>query len=94
MPGSCANVRLAVTLFRSTAHLGTNQATAFDTFLGKVQTLASDGDSYRYPALESALRAAAHLPLLALPQRYPHSLPPAQSAWQAESCSTPPAQEP
>ena len=52
---------LAVTLFRSTAHLGANQAEAFVGFLGEVQALAKDDSYYRYPALEAALRAAGHL---------------------------------
>jgi hypothetical protein len=56
MPG------LAVTLFHSTAHLGAGQVAAFLTFLGKVQAQARSGDGYyRYPALETALRAAGHL---------------------------------
>lgn len=54
---------LAVALFRSTTYLGTDQATAFVTFLDKVQALTDDDDSYyRYPALESTLHAAGHLP--------------------------------
>jgi hypothetical protein len=54
---------LAVALFRITAHLGAGQAAAFVTFLGEVQGLAKQGDSYyRYPALEAALRAAGRIP--------------------------------
>lgn len=53
---------LALTLFRSTAHLGAEQGAAFVAFLHQVQGRAKDGDSYyRYPALEAALRAADHL---------------------------------
>jgi hypothetical protein len=53
---------LALALFRGTAHLGAAQPTVFVDFLGKVQSLASEGDSYyRYPALEGTLRAAGHI---------------------------------
>lgn len=53
---------LAVSLFRSTSHLGTGQAAAFTTFLAEVQAQANQGDSYyRYPALEAALRATGRL---------------------------------
>jgi hypothetical protein len=53
---------LALTLFRSTAHLGAEQGAAFVAFLCQVQERAKVGDSfYRYPALEAALRAAGHL---------------------------------
>lgn len=53
---------LAVALFRSTAYLGADQGAAFVAFLGQVQALAREGDSYyRYPALEAALRATGHL---------------------------------
>lgn len=53
---------LAVSLFRSTSHLGAGQAAAFATFLGEVQAQAKQGDSYyRYPALEALLRATGLL---------------------------------
>lgn len=53
---------LAAALFRSTAHLGAGQPAAFVAFLGKVQSLAVAGDTYyRYPELETALRAAGHI---------------------------------
>ena len=53
---------LAVSLFRSTTHLGPSQTKAFVAFLTKVQALTEDGDSYyRYLELEETLRAAGHI---------------------------------
>ncbi|WP_231983215.1 hypothetical protein [Nocardia sp. 852002-20019_SCH5090214] len=54
---------LAASLYRATTHLGVAQPAVFIAFLAKVQSLSAEGDTYyRYPALETALRAAGHDP--------------------------------
>ncbi|MGH8420788.1 MAG: hypothetical protein ACRER3_00340 [Pseudomonas fluorescens] len=57
---------LAARLFRATAHLGAARAAPFKDFLEAIHSRISGDDSYgsfyRYPALETALRAANYLP--------------------------------